>query len=325
MQPFADDLKAELAADKVILARPGGLTLSDAAAPQQQDKAARALTFDTKRWSLDRDADYTQRQFDLVRAAAEAPPTGRTASRLELARFYFARQMYAEAKAVLDTAIADERPTAEDPTPLVLRAIANIMLGRIEAAQKDLANPVVGNQNDAPLWRALALARQGKWPEARDAFRGVEGALGALPLELQRLALKDALRASIEVGDFANAVQPAQRLQDHRPVARGRARGVGADRAHGRRRSAAPRMRWRPIASRPAPTTGRRRRRAGCARSRCAIRSARPRRRTSSASWKSSPPPGAATRPRSRRCRPWRGFTPTRTITAMRSTSCAWR
>ena len=76
--------------------------------------------------------------------------------------------MYAEAKAVLDTAIADERPTAEDPAPLVLRAVANIMLGRVEDAQKDLANPVVGNQNDAPLWRALALARQGKWPEARE-------------------------------------------------------------------------------------------------------------------------------------------------------------
>jgi tetratricopeptide (TPR) repeat protein len=215
VQPLADDLQAELAADKVILMRPGGLKLSDAAAPQEQQKAARALTFDTKRWSLDRDADYTQRQFDLVRAAADAPPTGRTASRLELSRFYFARQMYAEAKAVLDTAIADERPTADDPAPLVLRAIANTMLGRVEAAQKDLANPVVGNQNDAPLWRAVALARLGKWPEARDAFRGVEGALGALPLELQRLALKDALRASIEVGDFANAVN---RLNDFKAI-----------------------------------------------------------------------------------------------------------
>ena len=224
----------------MILARPGGLTLSDAAAPQEQQQAARALTFDTKRWSLDRDADYTQRQFDLVRAAAEAPFTGRTASRLELARFYFARQMYAEAKAVLDTAIADERPTAEEPAPLVLRAVANIMLGRVEAAQKDLANPVVGNQNDAPLWRALALARQGKWPEARDAFRNVEGALGALPLELQRIALKDALRAAIEVGDFANAVN---RLNDFKTIGLSpevEPAVVGADRAPGRRRVGRP-------------------------------------------------------------------------------------
>jgi tetratricopeptide (TPR) repeat protein len=212
VQPFVDDLKAELAADKVLLARPGGLALSDAAMPQQK---TRALTFDTKAWSIDREAEYAERQFELVRAAAEAPFTGRTASRLELARFYFARQMYPEAKAVLDTAIAEERPTAEEPAPLVLRAVANLMMGHVGAAQKDLANPVVGNQNDAPLWRAVALAGQGKWPDASDAFRSVEGALGALPLELQRIALQAALRAAIEVGDFANAVN---RLNDFKTI-----------------------------------------------------------------------------------------------------------
>jgi hypothetical protein len=218
IQPIADDLKADLSADKVIVARPGGLTLSDAAAPQQQD--TRALTFDTKAWSIDSDGEFSKREFDLVRAAADAPLSQRTGSRVDLARFYFARHLYAEAKAVLDTTIADERPTAEDPAPLVLRAIANVMLGHADDALKDLANPVVGNQNDAPLWRAVALARQGKWADARDAFRAVEGALRTLPLELQRAALKDALRASIEVGDFTGA---AQRLNDFKIV------GLSAD------------------------------------------------------------------------------------------------
>ncbi len=214
VQPFADDLKAELSADKVILTRTGGLTLSDAATPQRE-RAARALIFDSKRWSDDRQAEYAKRQFELVRAAADAPVTSRTEARLDLARFYFAHQMYAEAKSVLDTALADEKPTAEDPSPLVLRAVANIMLGRVEAAQKDLANPVVGNQNDAPLWRALAFARQSKWPDAVDAFRSVEGALGTLPLELQRVALKEAMRAAIEVGDFSSAVR---RLNDFKII-----------------------------------------------------------------------------------------------------------
>jgi hypothetical protein len=35
------------------------------------------------------------------------------------------------------------------------------MLNRVDAALKDLGNAVVGNQNDAQLWRALAHARQG--------------------------------------------------------------------------------------------------------------------------------------------------------------------
>ena len=36
---------------RCILTRPGGLTLSDAAAPQQAEATARALTFDSKRWN----------------------------------------------------------------------------------------------------------------------------------------------------------------------------------------------------------------------------------------------------------------------------------
>jgi tetratricopeptide (TPR) repeat protein len=214
IQALADDLKAELSVDKVLLTRPAGLTLSDAG-PSEGLQPSKAVTFNTQLWKADREAKFFDRQVSLIRDAAAASPTQRTARRLELARFYLSRQMYAEAKAVLDTAIADERPTAEDPSPLVLRAVSEIMTGRIDDAQKDLASPLVGNQNDAPLWRALAFARQGKWAEAHDAFRYVEGVLGALPIELQRIALKDALRASIEAGDFPNA---ANRLNEFKTV-----------------------------------------------------------------------------------------------------------
>src|SRR5258705_9703987 len=71
---------------------------------------------------------------------------------------------------------------------------------------KDLSNPFVGNQHDAPLWRALANARLGKWTEARDGFRGAETTMTSLPLEFQRTMLKDMLRASLEVGDVTGAV-----------------------------------------------------------------------------------------------------------------------
>jgi tetratricopeptide (TPR) repeat protein len=210
IQSYADDLKAELSVDKVLLIRPGGLTLSELEQAKLQETSP-AVTFDTSLWNVDRSASLAKRESELLRAAAEAPFTKRTMHRMNLARFYFSRQLFAEAKAVLDTVIADDRPTADDPAPLVMRAIANIMLNRPDIALKDLANPVVGNQNDAQLWRALVHAQGGKWAQARDAFRNVEGALSALPLELQRVALKEALRAAIEVGDFPNATD---RLND---------------------------------------------------------------------------------------------------------------
>jgi tetratricopeptide (TPR) repeat protein len=211
IQPLADDVQAELGADKVVLTRPGGLTLSGVAPSKRRASADQTIMFDNQLWGFDRQADFGERQGTLMQAAADAAEGRRTAPRLELARFYLARDLYPEAKAVLDVALADERRTGEDPVLLVLRAIAAVMLDRPEQALKDLANPVIGNQFDAPLWRALAHARQGRWGDARDGFKQAEMAIGTLPLEIQRLALTEAVRASIEVRDFGGA---ASRLDE---------------------------------------------------------------------------------------------------------------
>jgi len=208
VQPLADDVNVELAADKVVVGRPSGLTLSTAAASGgggRRSNAYRAVMLDAQTWGFDRQAPFQDRQVSLLRAAAAAPEAKRAAPRLDLARFYLSRDMFVEAKAVLDVTLTDERPNGDDSTGLVMRAVANVMLGRSDAALRDLSNPLVGNQHDAPLWRALAFAKQGKWAEAREGFRHVEVAMGTLPIELQRLALKEAVRASIEARDFAGA------------------------------------------------------------------------------------------------------------------------
>ncbi len=205
IQPLADDLTAAISSDKIELGRPTGLTLSESPEIGRRVSITRSVTFDRQLWDFDREAKFAERQFELITGAAGAPPAKRSASRLDLARFYLARELFAEAKAVLDVVIQDDRAGAENPTALVLRSFANIMMDRIDPALKDLSNPLVGNQHDAQLWRALAHVRQGKWAEAREHFRDVDGALATLPLEVQRIALKERLRAAVEVGDFAGA------------------------------------------------------------------------------------------------------------------------
>jgi tetratricopeptide (TPR) repeat protein len=159
---------------------------------------------DAQAWGFDRQAEFGERSLQLIRAAAEAPQEKRSAARGDLARFYLSRDMAVEAKGVLDVSLADSPPTAEDAAPLVLRAVASLMVGRLDGALRDLSHPFVGNQHDAPLWRAMVYARQGKWSEAREGFRTV--GIGTLPLEMQRMMLKDMVRASIEVGDISGAV-----------------------------------------------------------------------------------------------------------------------
>jgi hypothetical protein len=215
VEPLADDVNVELAPDKVVISRPGGLTLSSSLQRVLRGNALRPVTFDSQLWGLDQQATYTERQSVLVAAAASAPASKRLPTRLDLARFYIARDMYPEAKGVLDVALTEDRPPEEQVSANVLRAVAEVMMNRPDDALRDLASPSVGDQHDAPLWRALAYARQGKWAQARDRLKNVEAAIATLPVELQRVTLRDEMRAAIETGDFASA---ADELNDFETI-----------------------------------------------------------------------------------------------------------
>jgi hypothetical protein len=205
VEPLADDVKVELQPDQIIISRPLGLALSASLQTLLHGSGLRPVMFDSQLWGFDRQSSYTERQSKLISAAAEAPDGKRLLPRLDLSRFYIARDMYPEAKGVLDVALTEEHPAAEKVTATVLRALTEIMINRPDDALKDLSDPAVGDQHDAPLWRALVYAREGKWGQARDGFKSSEASVATLPVELQRVALKDEMRSEIEVGDFNSA------------------------------------------------------------------------------------------------------------------------
>jgi tetratricopeptide (TPR) repeat protein len=214
VQPLADDLSAKVEADKITISRPGGLSLSSIAVEGQQQAAPnfQALVFDTQVWGFDRHAPYLARQNELIRLAADAPPAKRRQARYNLARFYIARDMAEEAKGVLDVATADQLGS-EDVTGSILKAIAEVMLGRSQQALKELAKPQIGNQQDAPIWRAIAYAREGKWQQAHAGFKAIADSIRALPVELQRVAMQDEMRSSIEMRDFTGATRVVNELE----------------------------------------------------------------------------------------------------------------
>ncbi len=97
-----------------------------------------------------------------------------------------------------------------------MHAVASVLMGRPELGLKDLANPVIGSNYDSQLWKGLAYARQGKWAEAREKFKNAEFAITSLPIELQRIVMTDAMRASLEVKDYAGAREARQRPRSDR-------------------------------------------------------------------------------------------------------------
>ena len=207
VRPNSDDVTAEISPDKIILGRPGGLTLSSADIAADRAPTAVRPIFAADEWIQNQEGRFLARQDALVVASGIPEPDLRLQARLNLARFYVARGMYPEAKGVAELAWAGAKPGSEDSSVLMLHAVASILAGHPEAGLKDLANPAVGTNYDAQLWKALAYARQGKWAEAREKFKNVEFAISSLPIDLQRVVISEAMRASLEVKDYAGAAR----------------------------------------------------------------------------------------------------------------------
>lgn len=207
IHPNSDDVTAEVGSDRIVVGRPGGLTLSSADVASERAATAVRPIFDIGEWRKNQAENFLARKDDLIAAAAAAGSEQRTQARLDLARFYMSRGMYPEAKGVADLVLADVKLGQEDSTALMVRSVANILIGRPEQGLKDLANAVIGTNHDSQLWKALAYARQAKWAEAREKFKNVEFAIASLPVDLQRIVLADAMRASLEVKDYAGAAR----------------------------------------------------------------------------------------------------------------------
>ena len=142
IEPLADDITVDLARRQNRCRPSGRFDAVELAAKRAARQCAAAV--DVRCPGLGarpRSANYSNRQSELMAAAAAAPPGKRLGQRLDLARFYIARDMYPEAKCVLDVALAGDRAAAEDVTASVLRAAAEVMMDRPDDALKDLSQP----------------------------------------------------------------------------------------------------------------------------------------------------------------------------------------
>ncbi|HVO01432.1 MAG TPA: hypothetical protein VMT54_04485, partial [Candidatus Cybelea sp.] len=213
VRPNSDSVAVEVGPDKVIVGKPGGLTISSVDASAERAPTAVRPVFDIDDWHKNQAGEFTERRDALIRAAGAAEPENRGQARLELARFYMARGLYAEAAGEAAYALADPTPKMDESVILMVHAIASILIGQPDRGLKDLASPAIGNNYDSQLWKGLAYARQGKWADAREKLKNVEFAIASLPVELQRLVTLDALRACLEVRDFAGAAKRRSELE----------------------------------------------------------------------------------------------------------------
>ncbi|GIQ75261.1 tetratricopeptide repeat protein [Bradyrhizobium sp. RD5-C2] len=207
VHPNADDVKAEVGADKVTLGRPGGLTLSSADVAAERATAAVKPLFDPDEWRKNQSENFLKQLDGLIAAASTANAEQLPQARLDLADFYMARAMYQEAHGVANLMLSESKRGSEAASVVMVHAVASILIGHPAQGLKELANPVIGNGYDSQLWKGLAFAREGKWPEAREKFKNAEFAVATLPPDLQRIVTIDSMKASLEVKDYAGAAR----------------------------------------------------------------------------------------------------------------------
>ena len=215
IRPNSDDVTADVGPDKIVLGKPGGLTLSPADTGSERAPTAVRPIFDLGEWRKNKEGNFNARLDALIAAEGTASAAGaepRAAARLDLARFYMSRGMYPEAQGVLNLSLSDAKLGSEDPGTLMVHAAASILMGRPDRGLKDIANPAIGTNHDSQLWKAMASARQGKWADAREKFKISEFAISSLPIDLQRIVVADAMQASIEVKDYPGASKRSSEL-----------------------------------------------------------------------------------------------------------------
>jgi len=205
ISPNADDLDVSLGLDRVAISRAGGLTLSAGGATQYKPgrKSLKAPSSSAQikfaEWKGDPNTLHLKKEQEFEQKISALPRAKSISSRLELARFYLANGLSAEALGVLRIMAHIDPDIEKDPVFNASRAVANLLMGRPEAADKDLAVHGLSQDRHAEIWRSLMEAQKGNWRQALRHFVIAEPELRHYPHEVQAVVRMAAAKAALNV------------------------------------------------------------------------------------------------------------------------------
>lgn len=208
----ADDLTVAASLDRLTIARDGGLTVSTAETPKAIESEASPV-MSAAVWAEEASKPFSERENELSLGAAMAEVDGRQQARFALARFYVALERAADARAVLETIVADGGLEGRDDRLAILRAAAEVELDHPRAALAILAAPALRLKAEAALWRAAAEAALGRGGAARQSLKEGEGALAGLAPAVRARFVALSAELALQAGDAAGAAQQFATLE----------------------------------------------------------------------------------------------------------------
>ena len=141
-------------------------------------------------------------------------PNERKDARLALVRFYLGYEYGAEALGVLKL-MADAREDQDsDPEFMMLRGIANHMIGRNHEAIEDLSAPALRYDPNAAVWRTLVNNELGQFADARPDLTRARTVLSDYAPTLQARFHLAAASVSLGVNDIASVESDLRKVPD---------------------------------------------------------------------------------------------------------------
>ncbi len=230
---IADDLQIRAIPDGVTLVSPEGLNFTHPdvlaqIAAENSPNAFGALppgrVFDMVTWRRGNLADFQNQKQLLQRRVAEATRVTRSQPRLDLATFYFAHGLAAEAMGLLRTIEVEDPDLAGRPDVLELRGATRFALTRYDEAALALFDNSLNGKSEIELWRGATNAALGDYRAAIANFaRSGTIPPGYPPNFVADIALNGA-EAALRNRDFRSAGAYLDAVNDTRPGPAERAR-----------------------------------------------------------------------------------------------------
>lgn len=211
----ADGVTATFQGGVLTVSRGGGLIATNTAAQSELEAGLDAAMLDPAHSAAPQapQAGMTLAQvrdrIDVLerRAADEGVQAGAPVdARMALARFLLENDFAPEALGALRLVGINQGELVElDPEYRLMRAEANLMLGRVAAAQPDLVASTLATNPSAALWRGYAASLQQNWGDARRELERGAGALEEHPPAWRARFQLALARAALELNDHAAA------------------------------------------------------------------------------------------------------------------------
>lgn len=183
VQPIDERVRVTRDAQRIVVSRPGGLTISKGASTADATPSlpVHNRLLDFKAWRYGPPDDYTKIEDELLQYASESTGIKRKAARLSLARFYLAHGMGADAIGVIAAMLRSDPTLVNDPSFMAIRGAANYMMGHYTEASADFDSPVLSGKRELNPWRAGIAAALGDWAGAHKLFAGTDSLIAEYP------------------------------------------------------------------------------------------------------------------------------------------------